>query len=295
MNDTHNKSDKRSAWTVRKVLEWTTDYFKQKGISSPRLDAEILLAYAMDVDRLYLYLNMDKPLSGSERDTYRRLVTRRSEREPTALITGKKEFWSIPLRVVPGVLIPRPDTETLVEVVLDEITGRSAPWILELGTGSGAVSIAVAHERPDARILATDIDATAAQLAKSNAQNAGVSDRIDLVVTDLFSPFRLGMKFDVICSNPPYVPESVLETLEPEIVLFEPRRGLTAGSDGLLFIREIATRVPEFLADDGALIMEIGDDQAVEVQEILASQGCFREIRLFPDLSGKPRVVKGKL
>jgi len=280
-------------WTVGSVLQWTAAFFGRKGIANARLDAELLLAHALGVDRLHLYMNYDRPLLPEERERYRELVRRRAAREPIALILASKEFWSIPLRAVPGVLIPRPETELLVEVVLREVKDNPAPRILEIGTGSGAVSIALATERHDALIVATDADTVALSAAVENGRTTGVTGRLNIVGSDLFAALRPGPQFHLICSNPPYVPTDVIPTLQPEITLFEPRRALDGGPDGLDVIRRIAADAVQFLADRGVLALEIGDDQEAAVREILASAGLSHDIQAFTDLAGKPRVVKG--
>jgi len=291
MND---RSKSRTQWTIRDVLEWTADHFSGKGIASPRLDAEILLAQTLGVDRIYLYMNLDRPLLPDERDRYRSLVRRRGAREPVALITGVKEFWSIPLRVVPGILIPRPETEILVESVLEEIKENPAPTVLEIGTGSGAVAIAVAHENQRVKFIAVDVDPRAVEIAEANANESNVSNSLEFQVSDLLTDLDSTGKFDVICSNPPYIPSDVIDTLEPEIARFEPRHALDGGPDGLDVIRRLAREAPNFLKENGALILEMGDGQERDVREILTSEGRFREIRVFPDLSGKARVIKGR-
>ncbi len=278
-------------WTIQDVLEWTASHFADKGIASARLDADILLAHALRVDRLYLYLNLDRPLLQVERDRYRELVSRRAKREPVALITGTREFWSLPLRIAPGVLIPRPETETLVQAVLEKVRGIDEPRVLEIGTGSGAVSLAVAKEVTAVGIVATDLDPKALEVARSNATDLGVSASIRFLASDLFSEIPDGESFDIICSNPPYIPTSVLETLEPEIVGFEPRLALDGGVDGLDVIRAIASRARDFLENSGALILEFGDDQRDAVRDTLASHGRFGRINFREDLSGKPRVA----
>ncbi|MFZ5867276.1 MAG: peptide chain release factor N(5)-glutamine methyltransferase [Thermodesulfobacteriota bacterium] len=283
-----------SRWTIREVVQWTTDYFRQKGIESARLDAEVLLAHALGADRLFLYLNLDKPLSQQERDKYREVVTRRARREPVALITGRKEFWSIDLRVRPGVLIPRPETEVLVQAVLDEIRDLRQPRVLDIGTGSGAVAVAIAHDRPDARVIATDRDPAAAQLTWTNAKESDTAENMAVLSADLFSCFKPGPHFHVICSNPPYVSDDEMMTLAPEIIHFEPLSALAAGPDGLDVIRAIASQAREFLAERGALILEMGAGQEEAVREIFQSAGLDKEITVFKDLAGIPRVVKGR-
>jgi release factor glutamine methyltransferase len=287
--------NKPSRWTIKDLLAWTTDYFRQKGINTPRLDAEVLLAYALGVDRLHLYLNLDRPLQPEERAVFKELVRRRAAREPVALIVGHKEFWSIPFRIVPGVLIPRPETETLVEVLNKAIRGMSAVSVLEIGTGSGAIAVAVARENPHARVVATDVAARNLGNARSNATNAGVLAAVEFVAADLFSAFRPGKLFDVICSNPPYIPGTLIPQLEPEIRLWEPVLALDGGPMGLDIIQRIIRDARHFLKENGMLILEIGDDQAEAVSEILRGPGRFREVQTFSDLAGKPRIVRGVL
>lgn len=281
-------------WTIKDVLEWTAGYFRKKGITTARLDAEVLLAHCLGVDRLQLYLNLDRPLKQEERVRYRELIRRRGMREPVALIRGVKEFWSLRLRAAPGVLIPRPDTEALVEAVLEEIRERSSPAILEIGTGSGAISVAIALENRDARIIATDIDQQALEAALFNARNLGVEASIDFLASDLFEALREGGRFDVICCNPPYIPSDVIPTLDPEIN-FEPRQALDGGPDGLSVIRRLVLQAKHYLQDRGALIIEIGSEQEAWVREMFETLGGLQDVRTFSDLSGKPRVVSGRL
>jgi release factor glutamine methyltransferase len=281
-------------WTIKDVLEWTAGYFRKKGIVTARLDAEVLLAHCLNVDRLHLYLNLDRPLRQEERIRYRELIRRRAMREPVALIRGVKEFWSLRLKAAPGVLIPRPDTETLVEAVLEEIRERPSPSILEIGTGSGAIAITVVLENSRARIIATDIDRRALDAARFNAENLGVSASICFLASDLFAAFREGSKFDVVCCNPPYIPSDIIPTLEPEIN-FEPRRALDGGPDGLTIVRQLVSEAKRYLADRGALIIEIGSEQEASVREMFETLGGLHDIRAIPDLSGKPRVVTGRL
>ncbi len=286
---------KPDRWTVKAILEWTADYFREKGMSSGRLDAEILLAHALELDRLRLYLNLDRPLQPEERQRYRELVRRRAQREPVALITGRKEFWSIPFHVLPGVLIPRPDTETLVEAVNGDARGRTTAEVLEIGTGTGAVAVAVAKEIPDCRVTATDLDIGALGLAARNAVEAGVRESISFIASDLFEAVRPGPHFDVICSNPPYIPTGDIAGLQPEVRLFEPLRALDGGPDGLDVIRRIVQQAGAFLKEGGRLFLEVGDGQAGTVAALFESLGGLHDVRSIPDLAGIHRVVGGKL
>lgn len=289
-----SSAQQRRTWTIRDVLAWTTGYFQEKGIPSPRLDAEVLLAHALAADRLYLYVNLDRPLSPEERQKLRECVARRAAREPVALITGVKEFWSIPFKVAPGILIPRPDTEILVEAVLDEIKDVASPQVLEIGTGSGAIAVSVAKDKPQARVLAVDINPIALQTAESNAEAAGVSQSVELAASDLFQGLAPDRRFHVICSNPPYVPTGEIARLEPEIRQYEPLQALDGGDDGLDVIRQIAAGAKNHLLPGGALILEFGDGQANAVKEILSREGGLGEIQITEDLAGIPRVAKGK-
>jgi release factor glutamine methyltransferase len=280
-------------WTVKDVLEWTARHFKDKGIRSPRLDAEVLLAHALGADRLRLYLNFDRPLSPDERSRYRELVRRRASREPVAYIVGRREFWSLPIRTLPGVLIPRPETEVLVEVAVDNIRHAPYPRILELGCGSGAVAMAVLRENPCARMIATDISRQALEITRLNANELQVLDRLDLVASDLFDAIRPGAEFDVVCSNPPYIPTETIAQLDPEVRDFEPLSALDGGPDGFDVIRRLVEQAGAYLKIGGALVLEVGDGQAESVAQLVRGAGCFRKVTKHRDLSGMERVVKG--
>lgn len=282
-------------WTIKGVLEWTADYFKSKGIPTGRLDAEVLLAHCLAVNRLHLYLNMDRPLLPAERARFRNLIRRRAAREPVALITGTREFWSLQLHVTQGILIPRPDTEILVEAVLDEIKEKDSPAILEIGTGSGAIALSVAREKPNAFVLASDVDLLAVSTARRNAHTTQTSASVHFVACSLFTAMRKAPLFDVICSNPPYIRTDDIPGLEPEISRFEPVRALDGGQDGLDVIREIIRDARGLLKSGASLMLEIGESQENAVRDMFASLGGLRDIEVLRDLAGKPRVVKGRL
>ncbi len=286
---------KNDVWTVRRILGWTTGYLESKGCDTPRLDAEILLGHSLKMSRVQLYLNFDRPLSNDERDSYRELVSRRARREPVSLITGKKEFWSIPIMVEAGVLIPRPDTETLVEVVLNELIRYRNPCALEIGVGSGAVAAAIMVENKSVTIVGTDTNKQAALLSRKNAFANGCSDRFMPVIADLASPFGEGPLFHIIFSNPPYVPTESILSLAPEIGRFEPLSALDGGKDGLDYYRRIVHEASRFLAHDGRLVLEIGDGQAQSVQSILENEGLYSDITFHRDLTGAIRVIKASV
>jgi release factor glutamine methyltransferase len=277
-------------WTVLELLRWTTEHFRSRGIETARLDAECLLAHALESERLQLYLEFDKPVSADGRARFRELVRRRAdERVPVALLTGRREFWSLPLRVTPDVLVPRPETETLVEVGLRLLPDReSSARILDLGTGCGAIALALAKERPKAFITATDISERALAVARENAEALGFANRIRFLAGDGFEPVR-GERFDVIVSNPPYLSAGDRQALAPELA-HEPREALFAGGDGTELLRQIACGARDLLEAEGALAVEVTPQQAPEMTEWLVSAG-FAEPESHCDLAGRVRVV----
>ena len=284
-------SDKR--WTVLELLKWTADYFKAKGIESARLDAEILLAFALGSDRLRLYLDFEKPVEADERARFRELVKRRAEeRVPVAYLTGVREFWSMPLTVSADVLVPRPETETLVEAVLAELPDVEAELsVFDLGTGSGAIALALAKERPKLRVVAGDVSAAAIAVAEDNAAKLGLGDRVRFVQGDGFGPV-LGQRFDAIVSNPPYLAEAEAGALAPELA-HEPRGALFAGPDGAALLRRIAHEAPLFLKPGGLLALELAPAQADEMTQCLARCG-FEGPQLHRDLGGRARVISAR-
>ncbi len=283
--------DKKTVWTIRDVLTWTTDYLKGKGCQTPRLDAELLLAHNLGTERIRLYLDFDRPLSDGERLGFRNLVRRRALREPVALIVGKKEFWSLNIVVTPGVLIPRPETEILVQVVLEECQDFLNLSVLEVGCGSGAPLIAISSARPDIQLFACDVSINSLYCASVNASSHGFSDQILLFASDLLESVRAEHMFDVIYSNPPYIPSKDVDSLAPEIRNFEPRKALDGGLDGLDVIRRLIPTSHVRLKPGGRLILEIGEDQFEPVRKLLQANG-FSGVRVHKDLSGKNRVVK---
>ena len=284
-------SDSKTVWTIRDVLTWTTDYLKRKGCETPRLDAELLLAHNLGIERIRLYLDFDRPLSDGERLGFRDLVRRRALREPVALIIGKREFWSLDIAVTPGVLVPRPETEILVQVVLEDCQGLLNVAILEVGCGSGAPLIAVSSVRPDIQLFACDISINSLNCASANASNHGFSAHIFFFASNLLESVRAEHIFDVIYSNPPYIPSKDIDSLAPEIRDFEPRKALDGGLDGLDVIRRLIPTSRDRLKPGGRLILEIGEKQFDSVKKLLEING-FSMVRGYKDLSGKNRVVK---
>jgi len=249
-------------WTILRVLRWTTDYFRRKGLSQPRADAEVLLAHVLETERIQLYLHYDQPLSPHELAGYREVLKRRANREPTQYITGRQEFWSLDLEVSPAVLIPRPETELLVEICL-KLLKKSPAHVLDLCTGSGAIALALAKERKDLRIVATDKSLEAVALARRNAARNGLEHRIDFVVTDLFSGLQSNAgRFDAILSNPPYVGDAEFPGLAPEVRDHEPELALRGGGpEGVDMLARILDEFDRYLEPGGALLLEIGHNQ----------------------------------
>ncbi|MDJ0849024.1 MAG: peptide chain release factor N(5)-glutamine methyltransferase [Myxococcota bacterium] len=283
------RSGTSETWTVLRLLRWTTDHFAERGIETARLDAECLLAHALGVERLRLYLDFEKPVTPDERAVFRELVRRRgAERVPVALLLGRREFWSLPLQVSPDVLVPRPETETLVQAALDLLPPDSEARVLEIGTGSGAIALALASERPGIRITATDLSAAALELARRNADELHMADRIRQVKGHLFDPVD-GETFDLVVSNPPYVAESQRADLPPEL-LHEPPGALFAGPDGTSVLRELVEGVHRVLAPGGALALELSPEQAPRVADWCRAQG-LHNVSERRDLAGRVRVV----
>lgn len=285
-------ADRDRVWTVLELLRWTTDHFAARGIETPRLDAECLLAHALGVERLRLYLDFDKPVVAGERVAFRDLVRRRAdERVPVALLTGQREFWSLPLRVAPGVLVPRPDTETLVAAALELLPDTEAPArVLDLGTGSGAVALAVARERPRAWVVATDIAQEALNLAQQNAEALGMRERIRFLRGDWDAPLR--GRFDCAVANPPYLADAERTGLAPELA-HEPERALFAGPRGLEALERLCRRVPRLLAPGGGLAFELAPGQEAAVRGWLAEADLEASLRR--DLAGRTRVVMARV
>ena len=281
-------------WTVLDLLRWTTKHFSEHGIETPRLDAELLLAHALGLERLALYLQFDKPVEPTERSDFRELIRRRvSERVPISLLLGEREFWSRPFQVTEDVLTPRPETETLVEAALKTIQQAAARVyrVLDVGTGSGAIGISLAADCPQAQVTATDICPKALQIAQINADKLQVSENIQFLQGELFGPVGTE-KFDLIVSNPPYLARSEAEGLAPELA-HEPEQALFGGPDGYAVLRPFAVGVKERLELGGWVGVEIDSGQANVVAGWFAEAGLC-EIEILNDLAGRPRVVSAR-
>lgn len=275
------------SWTILKTLEWTTRYLEKKGVPEARLNAEHLLAYALDKKRLDLYLQFDKVLSDIELERFKPLLERRARREPLQYIIGHQPFRNIDIAVDGSVLIPRPETEIVVDEALKLIPPDAEFDILELGIGSGAISAAIADERKNVRITATEISEKALSVALKNTTIFG--ERIRILLGDLFSPVH-GILFDMIISNPPYIPENEWGTLPPEVRNFEPKEALQGGKDGLDFYRRILHDTHLYLKDKGYIILEIGDGQCDRIAEIASGSVCIKSIGFKRDWNNIDRV-----
>ena len=306
-------------WTVKDVLLWTTSRFEERGLQTPRLDAEVLTAHALGVPRLQLYVQFDRPLLPEELASIRELVKRRQAGESVAYVVGKKEFWGLELVVDARVLVPRPDTETLVDEALTRVgrvprarprrladakaettspetapepaadvpAPRPAPRIADVGTGSGAIAIALAKERPDAAVFAVDVSPDALAVARANAERLGAA--VTFLEGDLAAPLAPYAPFDLIVANLPYVRAADIAGLAPE-VRAEPALALDGGADGLALVRRLVAAAPALLAPGGALVLEIGAGQAAETARLCAAAG-LGDVRLARDLGQIERVV----
>lgn len=277
-------------WTLLKLLRWTTDYFSGKEIDNPRLDAERLLAHVLKLDRVGLYLNYDRPLVAAELDTIRPLVKRRGQREPLQYLLGVTEFWSLEFKVTPSVLIPRADTEILVEEALAR--AGSEGQLLDVGTGSGAIVISLASELPNWQMTGLDISPAALEIALENVAKNRVGQQIQLIQGDLAE--LPAQQYDLIVSNPPYIARDEWDGLMPEVRCFEPQLALLAENDGLDCYQKLAAQAPDRLKPNGWLLVEIGYEQADTVKALLLTVG-LNDIFVREDYSGQPRVVGGRL
>ncbi len=282
----------REPMTIRQAIRDAEGRLKRKGLLSPGLDAEILLAFCLGMDRTGLIRAWDRPVTPGEMQSFNDLLERRLHGEPVAYLVGHKEFWSLDFKVGPAVLVPRPETEILVQAVLETAghSGTAAPRILEIGTGSGAISIAVASEWPGADITATDLSAAALEVARENAKKLlGRKGRIAFVQGDLYEGAE-GV-FDIVCSNPPYISEAEYATLADQVTLYEPREALVAGPEGTEFHHSIAEGARERLKPGGWLLMEMGAEQRAALAGILQETKIFDIIRFRTDYAGLDRVV----
>lgn len=299
-------------WTIKAALDWTVSYLAAKGDANARLSAEWLIAQATGLSRIELYVNFDKPLSMPERDILREFVARRAKGEPLQLISGCAPFRYLTVKVAPGVLIPRPETEVLVSEALSElhlprvsdhvrqseegevIVSAELPDIkvIDLCTGSGCIACAIASEYPAATVLALDISDEAIALARENVEALGLTERVEVRKSDLFDALSADEQggFDLLISNPPYVPSAVIDTLDREVVDFEPRLALDGGADGLDLVRRFLPDAFAALKPGALMALELFEDHMEAAAKIVCTAG-FEDVRIANDLTGRPRVL----
>lgn len=290
MPDQTSKADTK-VWTALELRRWGEGYFAEKLIDSPRLTMELMLCHILRYSRLELYLHYDKPLTKAELSALKAMIARRAKREPLQYILGETEFYGLPFAIDSSALIPRPETEFLVEAALEYLVQATQPLsVLDIGTGSGCIALTIAKKSPESRVVAMDISEAALALAAKNQSALGV-ENCELVKRDIFREITVKKPFDVIVSNPPYISTESMTELEPELLRHEPHIALTDGGDGLRFYRRFAEVFPSILAQDGMFFVEIGYGQAAEVLAIFADDYlCTLE----NDLAGIPRIITGR-
>lgn len=281
---------------IKEILTATIDFFKKHNIPNPRLDAEVLLAHLLDIERIQLYIKYDLPLESKEIAVYRELVRKRVERVPVVYLTGEKEFMSLPLVVNKNVLIPRPETEILVEYIIDYCQDREieGPNIVDVGTGSGAIAVSLAHYLPAARVLGIDLSTKALQVARLNIDKLGYNGRVKVIKGDLLKPL-LKMKkdnVDIVVSNPPYIPRNELESLSPE-VRQEPWMALDGGEDGLACYRQLIKQAKVVLVRGGVIVLEIAYNQGKSVVDLFDDN--WKDVKIEKDYAGSERLITAAL
>ena len=312
-------------WTIGRILKWTEQYFRDKGIESPRLDAEVLLAHVLEKQRIYLYVHFDEPLQPAELAAYREMIKQRVLRVPVAQILGEKEFMGLTFKVTADTLVPRPDTEILVQAAVERLKAmkgeKTATGVLadesaaeepaegqpvggadaeqevaeplhiaDIGTGSGAICLSVLRYLADTVADTVDISPAARAVAEENAASLGLADRVTFHTGDLLQPL-VGMTFAAILSNPPYIPEADIATLAPEVRLKEPHTALSGGQDGLDFYRRLAKEAPAMLVPGGFMAFEVGIHQAEPVAALAKANPLIARTEILPDYAGIDRVV----
>ena len=281
--------------TVLEAIQKSTEFLAKKGVESPRLQTELLLAHLLKMPRMKLYLNFDRVLLPAEIDSLREFVKRRGQREPLQHIVGSTSFCGYEMAVSRHALIPRPETELLAELGWKFLATRHSPLVtaLDFGTGTGCIAIALAAKCPNAKITALDISAEALALAKQNAGQNQVAERIEFLDGDGFAALSAGMQFDLLISNPPYIASAEIETLDPEVKDFDPRGALDGGADGLDFYRRLAAQAKPFLKPDGKIMLEFGDGQSDDIKKIFETEKWIVEA-VQDDYSQRARILIAK-
>ena len=277
-NEIKGDGGQQEVWTIGRILKWTEGYFQKAGLDSPRLDAEVLLSYVLNKERIFLYVHFDQPMEAAELAAYKDCIKRRVQRQPVAYITGHKEFMGLEFKVTPATLIPRPDTEILVEAVLQRLKAgaeAAGSLIADIGTGSGAICLSLLNYLPELQAVTVDISAEALAVAEENADRLELSERVEFLQGDMLGPLaqqaeRFSGRLSAIVSNPPYIPRADIAGLEPDVRAFEPLGALDGGEDGLDFYRRISLEAGAYLSDGGVLLFEIGWKQKDAVSALLA-------------------------
>jgi len=278
--------------TIKDALSYGTKMLSEiDSIDVPLLECEILLAHILNLDRIKLYLDRDRILKESEKEAFLSVLKRRIEHEPVSYITNQKEFMSLSFYVEKGVLIPRPETETLVELMIDELKNMKDISILDICTGSGSIAVSLAYYLKDSELTAIDKYDVCIKTAKINAEKYNLTDRINLIKADILNDNILDKKYDCIVSNPPYIKNETLSSLPDDVKNYEPEYALDGGDDGLIFYRKITSIAESNLKEDGLLFFEIGFDQGKDVCDILNKSGKFKNIKIIKDLAGLDRIV----
>ncbi len=290
---TPSSHEAEEVWTIGRLLTWTADFLKKKGAESPRLDAEVLLAHVLTCQRVALYTRYDVPVDPAPRAAFRELIRQRIEGKPVAYLVGRKEFFSLPLDVSSAVLIPRPDTETVVVEFLGQFKDRPDTLALDVGTGSGAIALACLTHHNSARFLATDISEAALAQARRNADKLALTDRLEFVYSDLLDALPPDQgPFDAILSNPPYIPTQDIPTLEPGVRDYEPHLALDGGPDGLGVVARLIDQAVPRLKPGGQLILEIGSAQEAPVRALIAAHPEMTLAPTIRDAANHPRVIR---
>ncbi len=279
-------------WTIGRLIRWAAGYLEGYGVESPRLSGELLLARVLGCPRVELYLRFDQPLTPGELAAFKQLILRRRRHEPVAYILGRREFYGLEFKVGPGVLVPRPETEHLVDRALAALAGQAEPRILDLCTGCGAVALVLARQREDARVVGVDISGRALDYARANARELGLEARVQWLLGSLWEPVAAaGGFFDLVTANPPYVADGQWQALPRQVREYEPRLALAGGEDGLALVRDIIGGSRAFLRAGGWLLLELGQGQAGPAGELARSSGVFDKIETEKDLAGVERVL----
>jgi release factor glutamine methyltransferase len=282
-------------WTTRRLLTWTQSHFARKGLDNPRVSAEMLLAHVLGTQRIKLYMDLDRPATELERAAFRELVERAAAHEPVDYLVGHASFFSMIFKVTPAVLVPRPSTETVVEHVIQHARrtpGFSSPLIADLGTGSGAIAVALAKHLPNCRVIATDVSADALAIARENAATHAVSDRIDFRQGDLFEPIAdLKQRVRYLVSNPPYISDDEWRDVPANVKNYEPQGALRGGVDGLKLLRPLIAHGHEYLDHPGQLVLEIAASQNKTVLQLAEQSGGLRHAHILADHESLPRVL----